>query len=50
MDVIDYMVRIVRVTDNGNKNDKKFICIMAVLKAIATQTTALELLHFINKK
>ena len=50
MDVIDYMVRIVRVTDNGNKNDKKFICIMAVLKAIAAQRAASELLYFTSKR
>lgn len=47
--VIGCMVRIVRVIDNRNKNDKQFICIMAVLKAIATQTTASELLYFADK-
>ena len=40
--IIDSMLKIVKITDAGNPNDKRFIIIMAVLKAIATKSLALK--------
>ena len=47
--VIDSMLKVVRITDSGNKDDKKFILVLATLKAIAAQTTASELLYLASK-
>ena len=47
--IIDSMLKVVRITDSRNKDDKKFIIILSTIKAIATQTTATELLYFVSK-